>query len=423
MQRITIDTTSHPAELLNTLENKVALQRRHFPPSVSSLFAIPRAGADGALQWWSELGGQPLPYNSLDPVAQQALLARYTQRQQAIVQLADELQARNKADEANNLRTLVGAPALDNLYSLNQEPVVIRWGLAPPAPPVTPVAATATPPAATRASPPSRRWWLRIPFLLLLLPLLLILLWLLWAWRGGVWIMFKPAPMGNYSCTAGAPVPDFAVVLDTSGSMNLNINTSSEDEAWMAQVGGALPDDNPRKARVLTEPTRLTVAKQAFAAMIGQLHPDIDTRLITFQGCEGTVDQGVFRRDARQQLLAGVGQLSADRGTPLAASLAKAASLVDGRLKDALVVMFVDGEDGCGQNACEVSARIAREQPRLRVNVVNISESKLSNCIADNTGGRVYAAREVGEVQKMLREAMEEVAATPACAGAQATGQ
>lgn len=222
---------------------------------------------------------------------------------------------------------------------------------------------------------------------MLLLPLLLILLWLLWAWRGGVWIVFKPAPMGNYSCTAGAPVPDFAVVLDTSGSMNLNINTSSEDEAWMAQVGGALPDDNPRKARVLTEPTRLTVAKQAFAAMIGQLHPDIDTRLITFQGCEGTVDQGVFRRDARQQLLAGVGQLSADRGTPLASSLAKAASLVDGRLKDALVVMFVDGEDGCGQNACEVSARIAREQPRLRVNVVNISESKLSNCIADNTGG------------------------------------
>ncbi|EPM68157.1 hypothetical protein A249_39770 [Pseudomonas syringae pv. actinidiae ICMP 18804] len=88
-----------------------------------------------------------------------------------------------------------------------------------------------------------------------------------------------------------------------------------------------------------------------------------------------------------------------------------------------MVVMFVDGEDGCGQNACEVSARIAREQPRLRVNVVNISESKFSNCIAENTGGRVYAAREVGEVQKMLREAMEEVATTPTCAGAQVTGK
>ncbi|EPN26581.1 hypothetical protein A245_47950, partial [Pseudomonas syringae pv. actinidiae ICMP 19096] len=82
------------------------------------------------------------------------MLARYAQRQQAIVQLADELQARNKADEANSLRTLVGAPALDNLYSLNHEPVVIRWGLAPPAPLITPVAATVTPPAATLTSPP-----------------------------------------------------------------------------------------------------------------------------------------------------------------------------------------------------------------------------------------------------------------------------
>jgi len=82
------------------------------------------------------------------------------------------------------------------------------------------------------------------------------------------------------------------------------------------------------------------------------------------------------------------------------------------------VVMFVDGEDGCHQNACDVSAQIARQQPRLRVNVVNISDSTLSNCIAENTGGRVYAANEVGEVQRMLREAVEEVAKTPSCADA-----
>jgi hypothetical protein len=418
MQRITKDATAYPPQLLHELQSKVEMLQRHFPPSVASLYAIPRAGSHDTLQWWSELGGQPLPYASLNPIAQQALLTRYTQRQQAIGRLVEELQARNKIDEATALRTLIGEPELEKLYSLNEEPVVIRWGLQLPAARTTPISAPPTLPPPTFTKPTSRRWWVSIPFWLLLLPLLLLLLWLLWTWRGAFWHLLHPVPVGNYACSADAPTPDFAVVLDTSGSMNLNINSSAADEAWLSQFGDTLADNNPRKARLLAEPTRLTVAKQAFGEMIGQLHPDIATRLITFRGCQVAVDQGLFRRDARQQMIDGVEQLSADGGTPLAASLVEAASKVDGRFKDALVVMFVDGEDGCDQNACEVSARIASQQPRLRVNVVNISNSTLSDCIAQNTGGRVYAASDVSEVQKMLRQAMEEVASMPACANA-----
>ena len=119
---------------------------------------------------------------------------------------------------AKALRTLIGAPELDNLYSLNEEPVVTRWGLPPPAAPASLLsAALAPPPSLTKTT--HRRWGLRIPFWLLLMPLLLLLLWLLWTWRGGVWHWLHPVPVGNYACSAGAPVPDFAVVLDTSGSM------------------------------------------------------------------------------------------------------------------------------------------------------------------------------------------------------------
>jgi hypothetical protein len=46
------------------------------------------------------------------------------------------------------------------------------------------------------------------------------------------------------------------------------------------------------------------------------------------------------------------------------------------------------------------------------------SDSELSNCIAENTGGRVYAASKASEVQRMLREATEEVASSPDCTGA-----
>ncbi|MFJ4143157.1 hypothetical protein [Pseudomonas sp. NPDC089734] len=415
MQRITRDATSAPPEQLRDLESKVELLHRHFPPSVASLYAIPRTGPQDSLQWWSELGGQPLPYHSLDITAQQALLARYEQRQQAIRRLVDELGARGKIDESRALETLIAAPDLNNLYSLNDEPVVVRWGLSPQLPPVAPLSPAASPVPAPSPRTPSRHWWLRIPLWLLLLPLLLLLLWLLWTWRGSLWNLIYPSRMESYACTAGAPKPDFVVVLDTSGSMNININATAEDEEWLFKVGDNLPDNNPRKARLMAEPTRMTIAKQSFASMIDQLHPDIDTRLITFQGCNSTVDQGVFSHNARPRLIAGVNRLQADQGTPLAASLAQAASKVDGRFKDAVVVMFVDGEDGCEQNACEVSARIASQQPRLRVNVVNISDSALSNCIAENTGGRVYAAKEPAEVQRMLREAMDEVSSQPNC--------
>ncbi|GFM63975.1 VWA domain-containing protein [Pseudomonas lijiangensis] len=411
MQRITRDATSPPPELLRSLESKIELLHRHFPPSVASLYAIPRAGTQDTLQWWSELGGQPLTYDSLTPAARQALLARYDQRQQAIQQLVDELKARGNIEESQALDTLIGAPDPDNLYSLNDEPVVVRWGLKPKLPPVVQPVSSSTPTPAPTLLPgvPSKRWWLRMPLWLLLLPLLLLLLWLLWTWRASVWNLIYPTPVERYSCTANAPKPDFVVVLDTSGSMNLNINATVADEEWLFQAGQNLPETNPRKARLLAEPTRMTVAKQSFATMLDQLRPDIDTRLITFKGCTTTVDHGLFGRNARPQLIANVNQLQADDGTPLAASLAEAASKVDGRSRDAVVVMFVDGEDGCEQNACEVSARIASQQPRLRVNVVNISDSALSNCIAENTGGRVYAANDAVEVQRMLLEAMDEV--------------
>jgi len=71
-----------------------------------------------------------------------------------------------------------------------------------------------------------------------------------------------------YACSAGASIPDFAVVLDTSGSMSLNINTSAADEVWFNQIGNTLPDNNPRKARMQDEPTRLSVAKHVFGARV-----------------------------------------------------------------------------------------------------------------------------------------------------------
>lgn len=413
MQRVTRESATYSQQALSALDAKVELILRHFPPSIASLYATPRTDADGNLQWWSKLAGQPHPYAELNDDQQRRLLDKYHQRQHAIGHLANELQSRGQGDTAAILRSLIGAPDLANLYSLNDEPLVVRWGLPPPMP--TPAIPPASLPPQPKAAPRKRRW-LRFTLWTLLPLLLLGLLWLLWFWRGYLLHLINPTPMVSHACQPeSVQPPDFAVVLDTSGSMNLNIDASPADEQWFHSTGVDLAENNPRRARVLSEPTRLTVAKQAFGGMLDNLHPDIDTRLITFDGCYNQIDQGLFKQNQRAQLKRDMQQLGANDGTPLASSLELAASRVDGRLNDALVVMFVDGEDGCERNACAVSRSIARQQPRLRVNVVNISDSELSNCIAENTGGRVYTARNAAEVTNMLKEASAEVSINPSC--------
>ena len=464
MQRVIRDAHAAP-DGTSALQSKAALIHKHLPPVAASLFAIPRAGADGVLEWWTELGGQPTPYADLDKDSQRRLLQTYQQRQDALGQLADELKKREQPDAANQLETLIGEPTLGDLYSLNGEPLVIRWDAprppkAVPPPVVAPV--PIVPPVAA-----SKGWRLAALLLgLLLLLLLLLALWAWWFWRPVPVAepvapaaivepaavapsmpepepiaqpepepipepepapppkpepVAKPAPppsLDNYACRKGAAkveAPQFVVVLDTSGSMMLNINAVKADEDWFFGNPANKYRDMARTQRIFEQPNRMDVASQSLNGMINALDPKIDTRLITFAGCESTPDHGIFRFGDRPRLMAGIRGLKGNDGTPLAASLEKAASTVDGRNRDAMIVMFVDGEDGCQQDACAVSRRIAQQQPRLRVNVVNIGVSGPSRCIAENTGGRTYASSNAAELAKVLKLATKEVASNTNC--------
>ncbi|NBF07761.1 VWA domain-containing protein [Pseudomonas sp. Fl4BN1] len=462
MQRVIRDG-QFTVDKADALSAKVALIQKHFPPTVASLYAIPRKGSGDVLEWWTELGGQPTPYAELNEDQQRRLLDLYQQRQESLGQLADELQKRNQADLANDLRTLIGPPELGDLYSLNGEPLVVRWGLRPPKPLAPPVI---VPPVVT---PPSRNGW-KIAAALLALLLLLLLLWAAyWFWylkREPVAVepvippvvetpvntpepvasepepvpepapepvpepappppppppVAKPAPaptLDNYACRKsipGAIPPQFVVVLDTSGSMNLNIKAERADEEWFYGNRFNQYLDPVRVERIFTPPSRMMVATESLTGMIKGLDPKIDTRLITFNGCASQIDHGVFRNADRPRLINGIRGLSADDGTPLAASLAKAASTVDGRNNDAVIVMFIDGEDGCQQDVCAVSRKIAAQQPRLRVNVVSIGVGGASRCIAENTGGRVYSSNNAAELGKALKLASKEVSSSTQC--------
>ncbi|MNF17072.1 hypothetical protein D3C80_2203830 [compost metagenome] len=62
-----------------------------------------------------------------------------------------------------------------------------------------------------------------------------------------------------------------------------------------------------------------------------------------------------------------------------------------------------------------MAQRIAREQPRLKVNLINISNNSLADCIADSTGGRVYSANNASQLAVALEGASQDVSSTATC--------
>ncbi|MBT2786401.1 MULTISPECIES: VWA domain-containing protein [unclassified Halomonas] len=429
MQRVLREENLALAEPLQP-ERLQKLVYRYCPPSIGNLFALPRVGSLNTLEWWTELSGQPRHLNELSADEQEVLKQRLNQRLLALGNLITELEKRGDP-AASELRVLPTHPDTNNLYSINGEPLLIRWvpvfSTSAPSSVISPNATPRPPPTAMR--PPSsapaspRRRWV-IPLLLpLLAGLALLGLWLTFAhWErfSTPWQRSEGKTLPFACRNDDAPPPEFVTIFDTSGSMNLNIQTSPEDEQWLFNMPDFLRElraNDPRMQRLIAGPSRLTVAQHAFSDLVQAIDPSIDIGLVTYQGCDTTVVQGIFSADQRPQLIEGVHRLVADDGTPLAASLIRAADMVDGINRDAVILAFVDGADGCDQNQCAIAQDIANRQPRLRVNVVDISNSGLSNCIAEHTGGRVFGSQDAELISKMLIDAGRDALSEDYCDG------
>lgn len=457
MQRIALDAAASGTDRSSS-EGRLSLLERYCSPVVAELYAAPRAGKDGVTEWWSVRGGQPLRYAQLDPDQQAALMDKYRQRLADIEQTAAALAAKGEAQPAAELRRfLIDKPDPGSLYSIDQTPVLTNWDTQTPSPPVVaPVV------AAPLAAAPARRWLLPLLAFLLLLLLLAALLW--WHLRKSEPAVPVQAPVPEVpapppvqepapeppkpepeppqppppeppppaptpvkaaepACVPKRPTdkpPEFVVVLDTSGSMTLNIASKREDELWFfgmtdgqrERLRGA---DLERAKRLFTNPTRYQVAVNAMKKMLDDLPRNVDTGLITYAGCKTPVNQGVFSAAQRPALMSALHALSPEGGTPMADSLRAAAAMVDGVKRDAVIVMFVDGEDGCEQDQCAVAREIARAKPRLKVNVVDLTGAHLSSCIAKSTGGQVFSSQDIKAIPRLLQKASSQALAEGTC--------
>lgn len=184
-------------EALAGYDELVRLLKPHLPPATVALFARPKPAEGGIVEWYSELGGQPVPFSQLSAAEAAAVKRLLDERLDSLQQLAARLETRGDdgRQQAALLRQAARYPDLGTLYSLNGQPVLTFWGygLKTAEPPVMPASAAGLAEAAGAAPLPSaplaeqaaagvagapkkRRWWPWL-LLLLLLGLLAAVLW------------------------------------------------------------------------------------------------------------------------------------------------------------------------------------------------------------------------------------------------------
>ena len=451
--------------LFSQYDELISILQRYLPPSTASLFARPRQNGD-YVEWYTDLEGQPYPLGNgeQDKLLASKINTLITQRLQAIEQLADELKNNGKIQpaQAEMLQKLVQATKQDTsqVYLINNEPVIIGWGMGkdppkPVAPVVAPIAA---------ATSHRRCWWL--------LPLLLLLLGFL-AW----WFYFRPQMQLELVRAVKAEIqypqiaklepsipkvelptfilpkteiakiepqlpppqaavaenkakecktkinpgktPQMVIVFDNSASMFLTLAETPQVIKDFQQKWRNYGVSDAEIEYMYRSPNRLGVAKKASASIINNISPNVDIGLVSLYRCPAASSLGYYSPNKRNALKAKINSMQPseeDSGTPLYSGLQQAAAMVDGKNRDAFILIISDGEDNCQSgDVCSLARQIAKQKPRLRINVVDIGGAQAANCIATATGGKVFTGNNQKQVASMINQAVKPMTQADEC--------
>jgi len=213
--------------------------------------------------------------------------------------------------------------------------------------------------------------------------------------------------------------PEMLIVFDASGSMDISLLASPEEirrvqsgpgglvEALGGLLGIRLP--NAALQSVLREPKRITVARQATTAVVEQLPSDVSAGLVLVEQCPAARSVGFFAPAQRDQLLQHLRGVKPVEGTPLADGIRRAGAMLDGVNRESVMLVVSDGEESCGLDPCAAARELARRKPYLKINVVDILGTGAGACLAAATGGQVFTANNVSDLQRMTRQAAQDV--------------
>lgn len=212
--------------------------------------------------------------------------------------------------------------------------------------------------------------------------------------------------------------PEMVIVFDASGSMDISMLATPKEIEQATMVQGVaniatqllLGTNAPNTmGHVFREPKRITTAREATIGVVQQLPSDANAGLVLVESCPGARSVGYFGPGQRADLLSRLRTVTPVQGTPLADGIAKAGQMLDGVNRESVMLVVSDGEESCNQDPCAIAQALARSKPHLKINVVDILGTGAGNCLAAATGGKVFTARNVNELQIMTNQAAQDV--------------
>jgi hypothetical protein len=174
------------------------------PPSVTALYATPRVSDEGAVQWYTSFAGQPIPYAELPESAAIQLRVALFERLRAIAHFAAAYSAQPTHDPSllKILQEASAEPALEAIYSVGGQPVLLFWDRAIVADTPRKILAAPLIPLVAASATKSPYWqWLLASLLVLLL------LFLLW------WFLCPRSPLNIVELPIEVPAEQPVVVV------------------------------------------------------------------------------------------------------------------------------------------------------------------------------------------------------------------
>jgi hypothetical protein len=184
------------------------------------------------------------------------------------------------------------------------------------------------------------------------------------------------------------------LVFDGSVSMGLPLDIPDALEAELDRrmdQGDESARTEYRRWLAMDKPKRMDIAKGAVGAMLADANSSIKVGAVSFTACREIATHPFVPFVERGQIGGFISSVTPHRGgdTPLASSIEAALGLLRGEGPRGRIVVLTDGQETCGGNLCALAADIAKNQPQVRVDVVQLKGQSDAACLTQATHGQL----------------------------------